>query len=105
MTTTVTVNQNLIQRLTSPKQRLSPAQDKKKLSHHEMLLVVLNSYKGLTLTASEIKELVIERFPETNVRCILPNDHSDIGNLRACSCVGTERQLFRNVGRATYYIL
>jgi hypothetical protein len=105
MITTVTVNQTLIQRLTSPKKRLSPTQDKKKFSHHEMLLIVLNSYKGQTLTASEIKELVIARFPDINVRCILPNDHSDVGNLRACSCVGTDRQLFKNVGRATYYVL
>jgi hypothetical protein len=102
---TVTVNQNLIQSLKSPKQRLSPTQDRKKLTHHEMLLVALHSYKGQILSATEIKNIVIAKFPEVKVRCILPNDHSDIGNLRACSCVGTDRQLLVNVGRATYHIL
>jgi hypothetical protein len=104
MITTVTVNQTLIQRLASAKPKMA-LRDKKKLSNHEMLLVALNPYKGQVLTSAEIKEIVSAKFPEVNIPSIQPNDHSDIGNLRCCSCVGTDRQLFINYGRAKYQVL
>ena len=102
--TTVTVNQSLIQKITSAKPKMA-LQDKKKFSNHEMMLVALDPFKGQMLTSAEIKAIVKTKFPEVNITSIQPNDHSDIGNLRCCSCVGTDRQLFVNYGRAKYQII
>lgn len=76
-----------------------------KLTNHDMMLVALNRFKGQELSYSEIKDIVLTRFPNFNKGSLQPNDHSQLGNKSCCRCVGSSRQLFRNVGRARYFIL
>ena len=76
-----------------------------KLTNHDMLLVALHPYRGSDLSLSVMQKIVLSRFPQFNLGSLQPNDHSQLGNKNCCRCVGTNRQLFVNVGRATYHIL
>jgi len=76
-----------------------------KLTNHDMILVALQPYKGQELSYAKIKEIVSARFPNFNLGSLQPNDHSQLGNKNCCRCVGSNRQLFINRGRATYQVL
>lgn len=75
-----------------------------KLTNHEKMLVALHPYRNATMTTKEILEIVNRKFPEFKRTSCLPNDHSQVGNKGACSCVGTMRMLVYRVGANLYKI-
>ena len=62
-------------------------------------------YQGKVLHTSEMRRIVLSRFPEFKLGSFLPNVHSDVGNKAPCSCAGTPRRLFDRVARHTYKVL
>jgi hypothetical protein len=79
--------------------------NKSKKTNHQMLDEALKMYQGKVLHTSEMRRIVLSRFPEFKLGSFLPNDHSDIGNKHPCSCSGTSRRLFDRVARHTYKVL
>lgn len=75
-----------------------------KLTNHEKLLVALHPYRGATMSTKEIWEITHKKFPEFKRTSCLPNDHSQVGNKGACSCVNSARTLVYKIGPNQYQV-
>ena len=73
------------------------------MTNHEMMSAALKSYRGQTLQTSEIRKIVVSKFPKFNTGSLLPNDHA-LGNKQPCSCAGTKSRIFDRVERGQYLV-
>ena len=65
-----------------------------KMTNHEMIAAAMKGLSGKTLETARIKQLISESFPEFSPGSMLPNDHSDVGNMHPCWCAGTSQRIF-----------
>ena len=73
------------------------------MTNHEMISVAMRYYRGKTLTTSEIRKVVLGKFPQFNTGSILPNDHAS-GNKHPCGCADTKSRIFDRVERGRYLV-
>jgi hypothetical protein len=72
------------------------------MTSHDYFANVFGSRKGGTFSTSQIEKLMVGS--GINSGSIRPNDHGK-GNAAQCSCVGTKRQIFKQLSRGKYIVL
>jgi hypothetical protein len=74
------------------------------MTNHDMIAAAVKSYRGQTLTTSDIRKIVVGAFPDFNVGSLLPNDHAT-GNKSCCACADTKSRIFDQVECGKYLVL
>ena len=76
-------------------------------TYHDYIVEAMENYKGQDLKTGEILKILINRFPELEVRkdWIQPPDHCiNHTNKGACYCAETDKAVFEQVKHGTYKV-
>ncbi|GLI53345.1 hypothetical protein [Thermodesulfovibrio yellowstonii] len=73
------------------------------MTNHERFVETFKGMSGKELSTSEIRDIIIKKFPDMNRGSILPNDHAE-GNKSVCWCAGTENRVFDRIKRGLYKV-
>ena len=68
-------------------------------TNHERFVGAFKGLAGRELYFSEIKEIILNKFPKMKVGNIMPWDHDDVGNKNPCWCSKTEYRIFDRLDR------
>lgn len=76
----------------------------KRLTNHDKIQIAVCLKRGEILSTADIRQLVLEAYPNFNEGSLLPNDHGN-GNAGQCPCAGTPRQIFKKTEKGMYLVL
>ena len=71
---------------------------------HERIQEIFQNKRGQDFTTGEIIKMVQRKYPDIKEGSILPNDHSNEGNINPCWCCKTEQRIFDKIDRGLYRV-